>query len=160
MNIVLEGPDGSGKSVLAQYLGSRLKRPVVASVGPPKSQEDIQQRCREALNKDGVVFDRHPVISEAIYGKHRHTRWLTDELITQFVNQRNFIIICVPSQGGLDYHRTKPHDSDQHLQMLVDHYDQISESYSRLPRNLTYSWWRTTPKSFSSKVAWHVTRHK
>lgn len=70
--IILEGPDGAGKSTLAQQLSADLNVPLHHSGGPPRDRQEIIAR-QARMNKDllaGVVkvYDRAPCISDPIYG--------------------------------------------------------------------------------------------
>lgn len=73
--VILEGPDGSGKTTLARRLlkGTKLPTILVQRSGPPDKKETITQmaawinaQCHWGLN---VIADRHPIISDAIYGE-------------------------------------------------------------------------------------------
>lgn len=70
--IVLEGPDGAGKTTLANQLSAALNIAVQHSGGPPKSREEIIERQR-TLNdrlrrKELFIADRVPLISDSVYG--------------------------------------------------------------------------------------------
>ena len=60
MNVVLEGPDGGGKSRLAEYLGAALEMYVQQGSGPPKAPGEVEKRARKYLGLENVIFDRHP----------------------------------------------------------------------------------------------------
>lgn len=74
MLIVVEGPDGSGKTTLIENLRHTSKRyfGIARMQGPPNSLDDLLR----ALNWLGhssksslpIICDRHPLISERIYG--------------------------------------------------------------------------------------------
>lgn len=75
--IVVEGPDGAGKSTLIDNLRLSGAKHYVSlqRSGPPKRLEEIQSVVRwiEKFEPDGsgptpLILDRHPFISEAIYG--------------------------------------------------------------------------------------------
>src|SRR5690554_364747 len=79
--IIIEGMDGSGKTVLAQHLSSRLENaPIkrfVTSDGPT-NYDLLVAKTKAALTdlhnqimkgqRPVVIYDRFPLISEAIYG--------------------------------------------------------------------------------------------
>lgn len=72
--IVVEGPDGSGKSGIVQRISDQLKIPIhpraSTSTGGPVSQiykwatEDVMSLRWQPFS----VYDRHPLISQVIYG--------------------------------------------------------------------------------------------
>lgn len=72
--IVVEGPDGSGKSSLADLLASRfnlVKAPRLAHslFGPINDLADgVMKSLEEQRGAEGMVYDRFAPISEAIYG--------------------------------------------------------------------------------------------
>lgn len=67
--IILEGVDSSGKSTLGRVIHERYGWPLIPSRGPAKSPEEIADRLREYdMMGPSMIFDRHPVISESIYG--------------------------------------------------------------------------------------------
>ena len=71
--VVLEGPDGSGKSSLAQKLlkGTGLPTLLVKRSGPPGDIETLEFQARWLKDQSeqglNVIADRHPIISEGIY---------------------------------------------------------------------------------------------
>jgi len=67
MLIILEGPDGSGKSTLGQMLSDRLGYQLVHS-GKPKYDELVPKSLELAALKDTII-DRVPWISEFVYSK-------------------------------------------------------------------------------------------
>lgn len=132
-NIVLEGPDGSGKSTLAQYVMHELTKSYAMtwdtyqSPGPDKSEEQYTRRAEYCLSRTQTVFDRHPVVSELIYGTARGKCFLTEPLSTKFYNQRPLIIYCAPIHGTA--HTTKAHDTREHIDLITRRYDAICNMY-------------------------------
>lgn len=73
MSILIEGPDGSGKSTLGEKLSKRTYRPytILRMSGKPENQSVADERLKwfMALARiDGLIFDRSFPISEYIYG--------------------------------------------------------------------------------------------
>lgn len=74
--IILEGPDGSGKTNLSRHLHERLGLEInprmVTSEGGPNEATLYRQMHDDLLTWDKSVepriYDRHPLISEFIYG--------------------------------------------------------------------------------------------
>lgn len=120
MNIVLEGPDGSGKSTLAGYIGRALDIDVMSSTGPEKYPGEITDRIEKKYfaRVPPVVFDRHPCVSQEIYGKFKPggTR-VPSHLLNYFYNQPNILIYC-RSLDGLSRHVRAAHDSDEHMALV------------------------------------------
>lgn len=68
--VILEGPDGGGKSTLATLLSTALGFPVIHTGGPLESREEFNSRVEEfSLNapKHNMILDRTPYISELVY---------------------------------------------------------------------------------------------
>lgn len=118
MNIVLEGPDASGKSTLARYLSQELKRAIVPSEGPEKFPGEINERIRRYRWFENVIFDRHPCISQSIYSIFRGNQNPPDrDLVFDFYETKPVLVYCIPYGNELA-HEVKDHDSEEHLAML------------------------------------------
>lgn len=70
--IVVEGPDGAGKTTLINTLASELKLPIAPRVvsKDAEAMTDLMQWVDENLHAgwQPTIFDRHRLISEPIYG--------------------------------------------------------------------------------------------
>lgn len=79
MSVIIEGPDGSGKSTLIERLVELSGYPSRHKGGPPKSYEEARERMRVLFEEDyGKICDRCVVISEPIYGEILRGRsWVT-----------------------------------------------------------------------------------
>jgi len=70
--IIVEGPDGSGKTTLIERLSSRLDIPVAPRVVAKDTttkinlQDWVEDNLEEGFQRK--IFDRHRLISEPIYG--------------------------------------------------------------------------------------------
>lgn len=130
MDIIIEGPDGGGKSTLAQALSECLDMPIQGSEGPPQYDGEINDRIRRYLAYDRpYIFDRHPVISQPIYGSVRlgKPQTVTKELAELFYN-RAYMFIYVRSQS-LTRHTLKSYDTPEHLSTITKNYDTIVKFY-------------------------------
>jgi hypothetical protein len=69
-SIILEGPDGSGKSVLRTILTEKWGLPDSGhDGGPPKSAEDVWERYAWFAVQSPTVRDRCPAISDYVYAE-------------------------------------------------------------------------------------------
>lgn len=128
MNVVIEGMDASGKSTLARKLGRHLGMKVVSSQGPEKYPGEVIKRTIKYLKLDNRIFDRHPIVSQPIYGSLRERcTVIPDEWVELFRKQRNFFIYCECS--GVLAHETKAHDSPAHLQSIAANASKIEAAY-------------------------------
>ena len=112
--IIIEGMDGSGKTILAQQLSCRMgnvpiKRLVTS--GGPTNYDLLVWRTKATLTRlhnqitqnqrPVVIYDRFPLISEAIYGSilrgrnHFGDEWI--ELIDLMLAIDPIVVYCRPS---------------------------------------------------------------
>lgn len=110
-HLVLEGPDGGGKTILAEALLAefpqlvRAERAATSLKGPIKNLA-AWVRDQYIVMDNSIVprlYDRHPVISEPIYGPiirgyaepgFTHSPWLSSARIAMFT--RTYVIWCIP----------------------------------------------------------------
>lgn len=142
MNIVVEGPDGSGKSTLIAAFKERFDLlhhtaprgrtgqkfagwTAQHSGGPAKSADEIEERAREYLTRDRTLFDRHPCVSNPIYSTIFHgIGGPSADLIAQFYLTRPLIIYC----RAVDLSRHVVKEDDLAKEFL----ERISLDYGRL----------------------------
>lgn len=67
MNIILEGPDNAGKSGLAKFLESNLKRSVIHNTVDKDPESVLAKQAQENALEGDCIYDRSAVISEYIY---------------------------------------------------------------------------------------------
>lgn len=128
VNIVFEGPDHSGKSTFAKTAAEALGMPYQKSSGVPKTFEDVIDRARHYISLDGYVIDRHPCISQPIYGTLRNDPKFPQELIDEFHAQRPIIVYCCANRG-IKNHVPSPGDSLEHIAALNKNYEKICILY-------------------------------
>lgn len=106
--IIVEGPDGAGKTNLVTHLAEELQLPVAPrrvskqAVHLVEMRPWVDENLREGLRP--TLFDRHPFISEFIYGPTMKGRlpegfddpdWLQERL-ARFNKLNPAIIWCLP----------------------------------------------------------------
>lgn len=135
MIVVVEGPDNSGKSTLVKHLASKLGVHYVPGEGPAKSGKEINARVERYHQMDGVIFDRHPCVSQAIYNKFRDSSPSVDfDLTIEFYRKDPLIIYC-RGREDLNGHQVKEHDlrKDEtglpHIDLVRLHHRDICNSY-------------------------------
>lgn len=164
MNIILEGPDNSGKTTLA---GKLMKMGIPYTFqpgeGPPRSLEEINARATRYLKMDDTIFDRHPCISEGIYGKHRPGySWIHQDILDQFNAEDHLIIYCESEAMGSHTHLAKDHDTVEHLALIYKHDQQIRQDYrvwAEKNAHIQYRIGQSTEAIETLIMEWHNARH-
>lgn len=137
MIVVVEGPDGAGKSTLIDNLRVQSKRHFVAlrRSGPPDHPAEITSVINWINTmRDGLVpliCDRHPLISEPIYGMTlRGSNILSNvysvEDLKSMFKYIDRVIYCRPPDRTI---LSKMHENAQlkgvteHIEKIIDLYD-------------------------------------
>lgn len=103
---------------------------VQESEGPPKSDEEINERVDKYENMSDRLFVRHPVISNAIYGQVREEGDpITIGRRINFYEQGNILIYCDAGTRGLGAHVEKAHDTKKHLEDITNNYNKLLYLY-------------------------------
>lgn len=133
--IVVEGVDNSGKSTLIRSLMVVLPDwAVQVSEGPPKHAGEMDTRVTRYFERSAqVVYDRHPCVSQPIYGTMRsHLDPIDPRLLKEFYERKPFFVYCDPGDRGLDGHtHHEGVDTERHLQSLTAGYDKLLEEYRK-----------------------------
>lgn len=130
MAIIIEGMDNSGKSTLGAAVGAYMSLLVQESEGPPLSDDEINARVDKYELMQDRVFVRHPVISNAIYGKFRpegNPITLGREML--FYEQKHIIVYCDAGTRGFDGHILKDHDTEVHQKLLRQKQEELLKEY-------------------------------
>ena len=138
--IILEGPDLGGKSTIANILVSVTGMRTHHFGGPPKSKEEITDRIKSAPSK--VIFDRHPCISEQVYG---HMQNRTPVLDTEYMDKLimvydPLIFYCNPGlsflHSKMHFLKSKAHKSQEHVDFVRQNYDANYRRYEQVMAKL------------------------
>lgn len=128
--IVIEGMDNSGKSTLAERMANYMGLTVQESEGPPLSAQEINDRVDRYEHLEGHLFVRHPVVSNAIYGKFRPEGNPITPGRTMFFYQNNpTLIYCDAGSRGYQGHQLKPHDTEAHQRLLLEREGDLLREY-------------------------------
>lgn len=108
--IVVEGPDGSGKTTLIREIQAQFSVTIAPRVVSKDAEAmvDLKKWVEEDNKKlgQGVVYDRHRLISETIYGPilrdhpepgFDDLEWLASQM-QWFYRKKPVIIYCLPPQ--------------------------------------------------------------
>jgi hypothetical protein len=138
--IVVEGPDGAGKSTLVRKLSEFFIRPVIHTGGPPKTQKEWTERLMMVggYADRAVLFDRVPQISEQIYGK-LYDRPPLDlpEVLDQNLKDLNPVVVycrldSISAMQDMISHTMKVHKPKQHLDLVFENFPRLVRDYDRL----------------------------
>lgn len=140
--IIIEGPDGSGKSTLGRKLGELLGYPLTHTGGPPPTKEDLERKLR--MVEGGGLFDRTPHISESVYSRianGRATFLPLDVMLDRLVDAKPILIYARrKGEEGETLTRmervTKDYTPKGHKETVEDRYLEICNLYDRIINGL------------------------
>ena len=140
MMIAIEGPDGAGKSTLANDLGLALNRSVYHPGGPAVSEDDFRVRVTAQERAGDVIHDRLMAISEPIYAGAlaRSTYNQVNKAADYWLRNLTFplyLIYCRLSSVNEMYDNidrtAKAHKSPEHIESMRKQYHNIVDMYDR-----------------------------
>jgi hypothetical protein len=139
-DLVVEGPDGSGKTTLVRYLSAQTGlHPVKLSQALTGPVEDLcLETSRYLLSPDRHLFDRHPLFSELIYGHiirgevkpgfddFNWIVWATEKLSERLKT----LIVCLPPLSIVKQNLAKSPQMpgvEEHIEQIYDRYVDLVE---------------------------------
>jgi hypothetical protein len=141
--LIIEGPDGSGKTTLAIFLHTLTRLPVHHAGGPPRDKQEFLDRVDYIKNNKGGIFDRFPPISEYVYGGLRSNPLFSDSelLDLQRSVEKWIIVYCRPpllviKGNALAQSAERPHKNSNHLEMIKANILWIVEQYDAVFKHL------------------------
>lgn len=93
--IVVEGPDGAGKSTLCRDLAYVFGMEVFHTGGPLKDADEAVSRVQRMKEAGAVIFDRVPHISERVYGPLRPDGKVFEVPMNTLAELNPIVILCV-----------------------------------------------------------------
>ena len=136
MDIVFEGTDNTGKSTLITKVFNVSDRAIIQSEGPERFPGEIDERILRYANLSRyLIYDRHPAISETIYGPIiRGSSGPSSRAIQTFYETKPLLVYCRPAMGrdNLTGHVINPLiDTIDHMNGVVEHYQEILVQYDQ-----------------------------
>lgn len=139
--IIVEGPDGGGKSALLTRIASdlphipRADRFATSLGGPLENLGMLVYRDTQKQNDMDMpqLYDRHPIISEYVYGHAIREREINPyflypsaHTLRNVIADHSLVIWCIPPKFDVAHN---VENGDQ-MPGVVDHIDKIYEGYS------------------------------
>ncbi len=128
MNIILEGPDNCGKSTLAQAISLATGWPIKEKEGRPKTWLAMLEKFRKYEAIDNHIIDRHPIVSQSVYGILRGDPEIPTDVLDHFFSRNDLIIYC-RCLRSLEDHEASPTDTAAHLEMIDKQANEILQIY-------------------------------
>lgn len=133
--IVVEGPDGHGKSTLIEKLKADLDRPVIHTGGPPADREQLMTKVRmvNSYPNSAVLFDRIPHISEIVYrnAEDRAHEVPVASLVNCLYALDPVIVYCRTDEPLIDT-EVKEHKPKIHMELVVRKAGLIAATYDAI----------------------------
>lgn len=149
--IILEGPDGGGKTTLGKHLSEQSGMELFHSGGPIHTPEECTERIWTQLDQYGKIVDRCSVFSEPIYGiairNHSMLPLYQFESFIQMMADRNWTLIFCVADGPII--EGKEWKSEEHMRNVYAKKDMIFDLYMEMykhleqmdyPRLFMYDW--------------------
>jgi hypothetical protein len=152
--IIVEGPDGAGKSTLVKWLNEQIEDSFVTRWNiPPKTKRQLDRNLEVSwlLIKCGksIIQDRSPWITEPIYnalknGTNRKCTWLPYQM--QLNSLQPIIIYCRPPYEVIREHAatgSSPLDTPKYLKWIGTNIDKLIALYDSFfapMESFVYDW--------------------
>lgn len=131
--VVLEGPDGGGKTTLAEVLSKSLKLEHIRSEGPEKYPGEIDERIQRYHRGYGgdkrALFDRHPCVSQLAYGLVHNQSQPRNELVQQFYDMEPLLIYCRPGPVKVQHTASGEWDTPEYLAKVDSKMKELTKWY-------------------------------
>lgn len=142
--IIIEGLDATGKSSLAERISKITTWPIQKSEGPEQYPGEILDRCdRYRILPDEYIFDRHPVISQQVYGHFAKKTPIAPQYLVMLQTRAPLVIYSSAENKG--QHKIKEYDTPEHIKMIEEKRDAMETMYLQLLRQhfpgfIVYKW--------------------
>lgn len=136
MRIVVEGPDGSGKSTFTRVLSTATGMAVIHAGGPPKTIPEAEERVNGLWTRQGI-FERTLPTSDIIYAKiMRESDTILPEpvlrrAILRMIGEKTIFVYCRPTWSVLLQSLDATINADKSWKP-VDHRERVVANYSRI----------------------------
>ena len=141
MIIVIEGPDGSGKSTLGDTLAKKYNGIYRHSGGQILSEKDFNNRIKilKALSSSEglVIVDRVPWISELVYSRGLGRKPIVSEnrIKSLWSEITHKLIYCRPANidsSNMVIDKAKAYKSTEFYKNVIENYHNILNEYNKI----------------------------
>lgn len=146
--ILVEGPDGAGKSHLAAALAKALNRPLMPTRGPLASYDENLKEFRRRL-APGIVADRSiGLVSELVYGPVLRGETMGDEdrywRAAEAAALSAVLVYCRPPHDVIQRHCTEARKGEDpaHIEKVLKTIDTLVIRYDRVVARLEGMGWK------------------
>jgi len=163
--VIVEGPDGGGKSTLVKTLLTNGYFTSLHTGGPPSSRAELQERVvkiNEAIRTapGTLILDRHPAISDPIYSKVTGSRaYMTSgELWDSLRGVPFYLVYCrgtPDSMRGYIDRTAKYHKPPGHLMQVIQHHGEVVKLYDAFFKktpHIPFDWQKDSVLSLANKL--------
>ncbi len=135
--IVIEGPDGCGKSLLAKFIGDQFNLPVHSFGGPPGYDEktivDLMVDQQNMIGRGNCILDRCTAISEFVYSRvmgrdHGYALQYVMRSFQLHILYEAHVIMCYTANPNP---RMSAHDTIQTHTDALTHASELATEYHR-----------------------------
>lgn len=165
--VIIEGPDGAGKSTLIQNLVAMGGFVSIHTGGPPRDRQDLEDKLDkiklafDIAGDDILLLDRHPAVSDPIYSKVSGSRsFMTPGFLGEQVwSMHPVFVYC---RGSADSMRKnisktpKAHKSPEQLLQVIQHHGEIVQLYDAffsLVPHIKYNWQTDSVLSLAGRLS-------
>lgn len=141
--IILEGPEGAGKSTFGLKLSKDRRMPLVHTGGPINSKQELHDRLEDLdiMRAPRKIFDRIPLISELIYAPLQNREpYITRTAAVDILKMINPTIYYCRLESIEDMFnqmvRAKPHKSVEWMETVRGNFEDLVEAYDDLMDHL------------------------
>lgn len=131
MIILIEGPDGAGKSTLAKALADHFKAPLHHSGRPLTGQmlrDNMQHIIELSSHHDILIVDRAPWVSEFIYSKAmKRYQMLSNEELISYHQVPQVVVYCTADEYNITV--GKEHKPQEYMDRLYESHERIVNEY-------------------------------
>lgn len=159
--IIIEGLDATGKSTLAHRIHVLTGAPIQPSQGPEKYPGEIIKRIEHYFTlPDNTIYDRHPLISQFIYGQLSNKTLPPPYLLQELKRRNPYVIEALPQNLGT--HQLKEHDTPEHLAIVAqrDKLQHLYEGFLSFHFPLRHSYTFDTMEEAAQAAASYINRQQ